>query len=103
MRRPNEDLSYFSCGDECVLVVLEDSREENRELVLHHVCHADTNGKIYSLNLFSEGGGAQCWPKVDQFPRRRRDTSAYRTKAAEWKAREKNTIEWLTTRRLRRY
>jgi len=89
MHQPNKDLSYFSCSDECVLVVLEDSQEENHELVLHHVCYVDTNGKIYSLNLFSKGGGAQCWPKVDQFPRHRRDMSAYRTKAAEWKAQKR--------------
>jgi len=36
-------------------------------VVLHCVRHADSNGKICSLNLFSKGGGAQCWLKVDQF------------------------------------
>jgi hypothetical protein len=50
VRQPNEDrelgrdvVSWFSCGDECVLVVLEDSQEENRELVMHRVRHMDSD------------------------------------------------------------
>ena len=77
MRRPNEDwelrrgvVSLFSYGDECVLVVLEDGREESRELVLRRVRHADGDGETCSPNSFSEGGGARRRPKVDQFPKR---------------------------------
>ena len=91
MRRPNEDrelgrdvVSWFSCGDKCMLVILEASQEEKRELVLHRVRHADSDRKICSLNLLSEGEGAQCWLKIDQFPGCRRDKSGYGTKAAEW-------------------
>jgi len=63
-------ISLVSCGDECVLVVLEDGREESRELVLRRVRHADGDGEICSPNSFSEGGGARRRPKVGQFPRR---------------------------------
>jgi hypothetical protein len=63
-------VSLFSCGDECVLVDLEDGREESRELVLRRVRHADGDGETCSPNSFSEGGGARRRPKVDQFPRR---------------------------------
>ena len=75
MHQPNEDwklghdmVFWFTCSKKCVLVFLEGSQKESHELVLHCVCHADSNGKICSLNLFSKGGGAQCWLKVDQFP-----------------------------------
>ena len=62
--------SLFSCGDECVLVViLEDGREERGELA-RRIRHADGDGEICSPNSFSEGGGARRRPKVDQFPRR---------------------------------
>jgi hypothetical protein len=57
----------FSAGDECVLVLLEDRRDERRELV-RRVRHAD--GETSSPNSFREGGGARRRPKVDQFPRR---------------------------------
>jgi hypothetical protein len=74
VRRPNEDwelrrgvFSLFSGGDECMLVLLEDRRDERRELV-RRVRHAD--GVISSPNSFREGGGARRRPKVDQFPRR---------------------------------
>jgi hypothetical protein len=76
VRRPNEDwelrrgvFSLFSGGVECMLVVLEDRRDERRELV-RRVRHAD--GEVCSPNSFREGGGARCLPKVDQFPRRSR-------------------------------
>ena len=61
----------FSAGDECRLVVLEDRRDERRELV-RRVRHADGDGEICisSPNSFKEGGGARCRPNVDQFPRR---------------------------------
>lgn len=62
--------SLFSCGDECVLVViLEGGREERHEFV-RRVRHADGDGESCSPNSFSEGGGARRRPKVDQFPRR---------------------------------
>jgi hypothetical protein len=59
-----------SCGEECVLVVLEDGREERRELA-RRMRQADGDGEIWSPNSFSEGGGARRRPKVDQFPKRR--------------------------------
>jgi hypothetical protein len=52
VRRPNDDwelrrgvFSLFSAGDECRLVVLEDRRDERRELV-RRVRHADGDGEI---------------------------------------------------------
>jgi hypothetical protein len=78
VRRPNDDwelrrgvFSLFSAGEECKLVVLEDSRDERRELV-RRVRHADGDGGICicSPNSFKEGGGARCRPNVDQFPSR---------------------------------
>jgi hypothetical protein len=50
-----------------MLVLLEDRRDERRELV-RRVRHAD--GELSSPNSFKEGGGARCRPNVDQFPRR---------------------------------
>jgi hypothetical protein len=63
-------LSLFSCGDERVLtVVLEDGREESRELA-RRVRHADGDGEMCSPNSLNEGGGTRRRPKVDQFPKR---------------------------------
>lgn len=61
----------FSAGDESRLVVLEDWRDERRELV-RRVLHADGDGEICicSPNSFKEGGGSRPRPNVDQFPSR---------------------------------
>jgi hypothetical protein len=78
VRRPNDDwelrrgvFSLFSAGDEYRLVVLEDRRDEGRELV-RRVRHADGDGEICicSPNSSKEGGGARFRPNVDQFPSR---------------------------------
>jgi hypothetical protein len=63
VRRPNEDWELrrgvfsllFSGVDECMLVLLEDRRDERRELV-RRVRHAD--GEVCSPNSFREGGRA---------------------------------------------
>jgi hypothetical protein len=61
--------SLFSCGDECVLVVLYDGPEERRELA-RRARHADGDGETCTPNSFSDGGGARRRPNVDQVPRR---------------------------------
>jgi len=75
--RPSEDcklmrgvFSLFSCGDECVLVVSGDGREERRELAWPFLRNADGGGESWTPNSFSDGGGARGRPKVDHSPRR---------------------------------
>ena len=75
-------VSLFSCSDKCMLVILESRWEESCESVLHCMCHMDGH-EICLPNLFSEGGGAQSQPKVNQLPRRGREMSEHRTKLAE--------------------
>jgi hypothetical protein len=62
-------VTLFSYGDECVLVVLEDGRDERRELA-RMPRHANGEGETCTPNSFSEGGGARRRPNVDQFPNR---------------------------------
>jgi hypothetical protein len=77
VRRPDKEwelrrgvFSLFSCGDECVLVVILDAGREERHEFVRRVRHADGDGETCPPNSFSEGGGARRRPKVDQVPRR---------------------------------
>ena len=109
MRRLNEGwelecdvVSWFSCGDECMPVIWEDSQEENRKLVLHRALRGQQWEDLLT-EFVQQGWGSSMFAEGRPVPEAQEGCTSIQNKRSRVEGihpRDMSDFPYLATRKL---